>query len=79
MTGRTCHTIHLAAREVVKESTAFSPNELVFSHKVHGPLAVLQEGCLPEDLPQNLVDFVNSFRLKLYRAGKLARQKLQKS
>ena len=31
----------LAAREVVQESTWVSPNDLVFGHKEHGPLAVL--------------------------------------
>lgn len=69
----------LAAREVVQESTGFSPNDLVFGHKVRGPLAVLQEGCLPEQPPQNLVDFVNGFRYKLYRAGELAKEKLEGS
>ncbi len=46
----------LAAREVVQESTGFSPNDLVFGHKVRGPLAVLQDGCLPEEPPRNLID-----------------------
>lgn len=36
-----------AAREVVQESTRFSPNELVFGHKVRAPLVMLQDGCLP--------------------------------
>ena len=31
----------LASREVVQESTGFSPAELVFCHKPRGPLAVL--------------------------------------
>ncbi len=67
----------LAAREVVQESTGFSPNDLVFGHKVRGPLAVLQDGCLPEEPPRNLIDYVNGFRLKLYRAGELAKEKLE--
>lgn len=67
----------LAAREVVQESTGFSPNDLVFGHKVRGPLAVLQEGYLPEEPPRNLVDFVNGFRFKLYRAGELAKERLE--
>uniref|UniRef100_A0A8D0AC21 CCHC-type domain-containing protein n=1 Tax=Sander lucioperca TaxID=283035 RepID=A0A8D0AC21_SANLU len=69
----------LAAREVVQESTGFSPNDLVFGHKVRGPLAVLQDGCLPEEPPRNLIDYVNGFRLKLYRAGELAKDKLKYS
>lgn len=32
----------LAAHEVVQESTGFSPKDLVFGHKVHGLLDVLQ-------------------------------------
>jgi hypothetical protein len=58
----------------VQESTGFSPNYLVFGHKVDVPLAVLQDGCLPEEPPQNLIDYVNGFRLKLYRAGELAKE-----
>lgn len=66
----------LAACEVVQESTGFSPNDLVFGHTARGLLAVLQDGCLPEDPPQNLIAFVNGFRLKLYRAGELAKKKI---
>lgn len=65
----------LAACEVVQESMGFSPNDLVLGHKVRGPLAVLRDGCLSEELPQNLIDYVNGFRLRLYRAGELAKQK----
>lgn len=62
---------------MVQENTGFSPNELVFGHKVRGPLAVLQDGCLPEEPPQNLIDYVHGFRLRLYRAGELAKQNLE--
>lgn len=40
----------LAAREVVQESTGFNLKDLVFGHEVCGPLAVLQEGYLPEPI-----------------------------
>jgi hypothetical protein len=69
----------LAAREVVQGSTGFSPNDLVFGHKVCGPLALLQYSCLPEEPYQNFIDFVNGFRLKLYRAGELPKEKLKSS
>lgn len=46
-------------------NTGSSPNYLAFGHK-----------CLPEDTRQNLNDNMNGFRLKLYRAGELAKQKL---
>lgn len=60
----------------MQESTGFSPNNLVFGHKVRGPLAVLKDGCLPEEPLQNLLHCVNGFRLKLYRDGELARKKM---
>lgn len=33
----------LVAREVVQESTGFSPNDLVFSHMARGPLTLLRD------------------------------------
>ncbi len=52
----------LAAREVVQQSTDFSPNELVFGHTVQGLLSVLKDDCADSELPKNLIDFVNGFR-----------------
>lgn len=64
----------LAAREVCQESTGFSPNELVFGHRVRGPLAVLRDGWLAEEPLPNLVDYVNVFQHRLYRAGQVAKK-----
>ena len=66
----------LAAREVVQESTGFSPNDLVFGHTVRGPLAVLQDGLVEREPPKNLVDYVNGFRRRLYVAVEVARENL---
>lgn len=66
----------LASREVVQESTGFSPNELVFGHSVRGPLAVLKDGLDLKEPPKALCDYVNGFRRRLYEAGRLAREKL---
>lgn len=66
----------LAAREAVQESTGFSPNELVFGHKVRGPLAVLKDDWVEAEPPKNLVDFVNGFRHRLFVAGGMARERL---
>ncbi len=66
----------LAAREVTQESTGFSPNELVFGHTVRGPVAVLADSLREAEPPQNLIDFVNGFRHRLYTAGELAKEKL---
>ncbi len=66
----------LAAREVVQESTGFSPNELVFGHTVRGPLTLLHDAVAPEEPPSNLVEYVNGFRHRLYSAGEMAKEKL---
>lgn len=66
----------LAAREVCQESTGFSPNDLVFGHKVRGPLAVIHDEWASKDPPANLLDYVNGFRHRLYVAGMLAKRKL---
>lgn len=66
----------LAAREVVQESLGFSPNQLVFGHKIRGPLAVLKDGLIREEPPKSLVEYVHSFRRRLVLAGECAREKL---
>lgn len=65
----------LAAREVVQESTGFSPNDLVFRHKVRGSLVLLQDDWKEVEPPPNLQEYVNAFRYRLYKAeqeGKLS-------
>ena len=66
----------LSAREVVQESTGFSPSELVFGHKVRGPLAVLQDGLKPTEPPVTLIDYVNGFHCRLHLAVKMAGEHL---
>ena len=34
----------LAAQEVSQDSLCFSPNDVVFAHKVHGPMSMLKDG-----------------------------------
>ena len=62
----------LSAREVVQESTGFSPSELVFAYKVRGPLSVLQDGLKVAEPPVNLIDYVNGFHRRLHLAVKMA-------
>jgi hypothetical protein len=69
----------LAAREVCQESTGFSPNDLVFGHRVRGPLAVLRDEWYTEEPPSNLRVYVNGFRYRLYMAGQLAKRNLEKT
>ena len=58
----------LAIWEVSQTSTGFSPNELVFAHSVWGPLSVLGGDLKPEEPPENVWDYVNDFRRRLYIA-----------
>lgn len=51
----------LLAREVVQESTRFSPNQLVFGHTVRCPLTGLWDELAEADPPKNLIDYVNGF------------------
>lgn len=41
---------------------------------VQGPLAVLQDNLKQEQLPKILIEYVNCFRYRLYRAQKLAKK-----
>ncbi len=66
----------LVAREVIQESTGFCPNDLVFGHKVWGPLALLRDNWAEVQPPQNLIEYVNGFRYKLYKAQEVARENL---
>ena len=69
----------LAIREVVQESTGFSPNELVFGHAVRGPTAVLADEWCTAETPVNVLDYVSGFRYRLYEARAAARRKLGKA
>lgn len=51
----------LAAREVIQESLGFSPNDLVFGHKVRGPLSLLLENMNDSKPHVNLLDYVKDF------------------
>ena len=66
----------LAAREVVQDSTGFSPNDLIFGHTVRGPLTVLKSECQSSEPPQSLLEYVNCFRHRLYVACRLAKENL---
>lgn len=68
----------LAAREVVQDSTGFSPNDLVFGHKVRGLLSVFQDIGKAEESPKNLTSYVLGFKNRLIQARELAKVNLQK-
>lgn len=66
----------LAARSVVQESTGFSPNELVFAHKVRSSLSVLSSDLDNSEPPESLTEYTNGFRRKLFLAWKMASSNL---
>ena len=66
----------LAARAVVQERTGFSPNDLVFGHKVRTPLSVLGSGLGGTEPPESLAVHVQDFRRKLFLAWKMASENL---
>ena len=70
------HLLLFAARESVQESLGFSPFELVFGHRVRGPL--LKEKLVStEDGSLNLLEYVSNFRTRLTKACDLARKNLK--
>lgn len=51
----------IAECEVVQES--LGPNDLVFGHKVKGPLALLMNDVTETETPVNLLDYVNGIQI----------------
>ncbi|XP_059805417.1 uncharacterized protein LOC132380544 [Hypanus sabinus] len=66
-----------AVRESVQESLGFSPFELVFGHRVRGPLALLKEQWINKELHTNLLDYVLKFKDRLHKACSLAEENLK--
>ena len=73
------HLVLFAAREAVQESLGFSPYQLVFGHTVRGPLKLMKEKWLTEATDLHLLDYVSSFKEKLFDACKLAQENLKYS
>ncbi|ORD93107.1 POL, partial [Enterospora canceri] len=67
-----------AVREAPTESLGFSPNQLVFGHRVRGPLDLVREAwCAPHsDRPESLLKSVLRTRERLVKALEVAQQHL---
>jgi len=66
-----------AVREVPTESLGFSPNELVFGHRVRGPLAVVREAWSGEEQSsESLLSYVTRTRERLLKGLEMARSDL---
>lgn len=70
-----------AVRETIQESLGFSPADLVFGHTVRGPLQVVKEKWSSESrqTEHNVLDYVSSFRERLFHACQLAQENLAKA
>ena len=74
------HLLLFAIRESVQESLGFSPNELIFGHQVRGPLLLLKETWLPDEIAQdNVLGYVQKFKSKLIKAREMAAKNLKES
>ncbi|XP_072169909.1 uncharacterized protein [Diadema setosum] len=66
-----------AYREVPQESTGFSPFELLYGHRVRGPLDVIREAWLGETVPEEgLVSYVLNCRERLANITTAAQKNL---
>ena len=69
-----------ATREVPVESLGVSSFNLIFGHRVRGPLQALKEIWLDVELPEsNLIDYVSTFKERLYKALKTAHENLKQT
>ena len=66
-------------RDTVQESLGFSPFQLVFGHKVRGPLSVLKSQCLNDSQAQNLLERVEDYHAKLKECRDLAGKNMERS
>ena len=69
-----------AYREVLQESTRFSPFELLYGPAVRGPLDILKESWeTREKCPEDVVTYVTEMRSRLEEMSELARENLKKA
>ena len=71
------HLLLFVVRECVQESLGFSPFELVFGHRVRGPLALLKEQWINKEVHMNLLDYVLKFKDRLHKVCNLAKENLK--
>ena len=77
------HFLLFALRDSVQESLGFTPFELIFGHKVRGPLTLLKETCLDDDSEEkcepNLLTYVTKMKERLGEACRMASENLKSS
>lgn len=73
------HFMLYAIRSCPQESLGFSPFSLVYGHTIRGPLEVMRECWLNQDLCMPLSKYVKKFRERLKIANEMARSNLSKA
>jgi len=68
-----------AARESIQESLGSSPFELVLGHVPRGPLKMLKETWLPDDISESLLTCMSDVCDRLHTANKLAQKHLKRT
>jgi len=65
----------------VQESLGSTPNELVFGHRVRGPLALLREKCLEEGASgkESIVSYIQRVKNRLHEAMSVAHENLEQA
>lgn len=77
--GQGVSFVVFATRDAPNESTGFTPFELVYGHEVRGPLKLVKEKFLDEKSETNLLDYVCTFRERLWKACEVAKTHLHAS
>ena len=68
-----------AVRSSVNESVGLSPFNIIFGHKVRGPLEMLRESWEEEDTSEDFLEYISRTRTHLTQALEFAKQHLSKT
>ena len=73
------HFCCFASRDSIQESLGFTPFELVFGHKVRGPLGLLKDKCFNRKSPEDIFIYIAKMKERLRRAVRVAQDNLRNS
>jgi hypothetical protein len=69
-----------ATREVPVETLGVSSFDMIYGHSVRGPLMLLKESWLEDDVPEcNMIDYISDFKKRLHSAVECAHKNLKVS
>ena len=68
-----------ATCSAINESVGLSPFNIIFGHKVQGPLEMLRESWEKEDASENFLEYISRTRTHLHNGLDFAKQHLSKT